>query len=58
MTQTELTWNTTLLYPAPDSPELEADLNSFEPLAAAFRERYFEKVAGLDDDALLAAVRE
>ena len=58
MPQTELTWNTTLLYPAPDSPELEADLNSFEPLAAAFRERYFEKVAGLDDVALLAAAKE
>ncbi|HEX9079955.1 MAG TPA: M3 family oligoendopeptidase, partial [Desulfuromonadaceae bacterium] len=58
MPRTDLTWNTALLYPAPDSPELEADLGSFEGLAAAFRERYFEKVAGLDDDALLAAVRE
>ena len=58
MPQTDLTWNTALLYPAPDSPELEADLTSFEPLAAAFRKRYFEKVAGLDEKAILAAVQE
>ena len=55
---TDLTWNTTLLYPAPDSPELEADLGSFEQLAADFRDIYFEKVAALDSRALLAAVRE
>jgi oligoendopeptidase F len=58
MPQTDLTWNTALLYPAPDSPELETELSSFEPIAAAFRERYFEKVAGLDDRGILAAVRE
>lgn len=58
MAQTDLTWNTALLYPAPDSPELEADLGSFEQLAAAFRTTYFEKVATLDATALLAAVRE
>ena len=58
MPQTDLTWNTGLLYPAPDSPGLEADLASFEPMAVAFRERYFEKVATLDDAAILGAVRE
>jgi oligoendopeptidase F len=58
MPQTNLTWNTALLYPAPDSPELEADLTSFEPLAAAFRERYFEKVADLDGTAILGAIKE
>lgn len=58
MPQTDLNWNTALLYPSPDSPELETDLNSFEPLAAAFRERYFEKVATLDNALLLAAVKE
>ena len=58
MTSPDLTWNTALLYPAPDSPELEADLGSFEQLAADFRERYFEKVAALDNSALLAAVLE
>lgn len=58
MPQTDLTWNTTLLYPAPDSPELEADLGSFEQLAADFRNKYFEKVATLDNSALIASIRE
>ncbi len=58
MTTPDLTWNTALLYPAPNSPELEADLGSFEQLAADFRGRYFEKVAGLDNRSLLAALRD
>ena len=58
MPQTDLTWNTALLYPAPDSPELETDLGSFEQLAVTFRNTYFEKVASLDNTALLAAIRE
>jgi len=58
MTTTDLTWNTALLYPAPDSQELESDLASFESSAADFRERYFEKVAELAPDAILTAVRE
>ncbi len=58
MPQTDLTWNTALLYPAPDSPELEADLGSFEKLAADFRDKFFEKTATLDNTALLAAIRE
>ena len=58
MTTPDLTWNTALLYPAPDSPELEADLSSFEPLADDFRAKYFEKVATLDAPAILAAVQE
>jgi oligoendopeptidase F len=58
MSQTDLTWNTALLFPAPDSPELETDLASFGGLAAAFRERYFEKIANLDSAAILAAVQE
>ncbi len=58
MPQTDLTWNTTLLYPSPDSPELEADLGSFERRAADFRDTFFEKVAALDNTALLAAIRE
>ncbi len=56
MQQSDLTWNTALLYPAPDSPELEADLGSFEQLAADFRSSYFEKVAALDNPALLSAI--
>jgi oligoendopeptidase F len=58
MTTPDLTWNTSLLYPAPDSPELEADLGSFDALAADFRERYFEKIARLAPSALLEAVQE
>jgi len=58
MSQTDLTWNAALLYPAPDSPELEADLASFSGLAAAFRGRYFNRIAGMDSAAILAAVQE
>lgn len=58
MQNKDLTWNTALLYPAPDSPELEADLGSFDKLAADFRYSYFEKVAGLDSANLLAAIKE
>lgn len=58
MTQIDLTWNTALLYSSPDSPELEAELSSFETMAAEFRQRYFEKIAHLDSPALLTAVQE
>ena len=58
MQNKDLTWNTALLYPTPDSPELEADLGSFDKLAADFRSSYFEKVAGLDNASLLAAIVE
>lgn len=58
MPQTDLTWNTALLYPAPDAPELEADLGSFEQLAANFRAAYFEKAATLDSKGLLKAIRD
>jgi len=58
MNPNNLTWNTALLYPAPDAPELETVLGSFDGAAAAFRERYFEKIASLDDRAILNAVKE
>ncbi|MDD2900336.1 MAG: M3 family oligoendopeptidase [Desulfuromonadaceae bacterium] len=58
MTKSDLMWNTALLYPAPDSQELEADLGSFDQLAADFRRTYFEKTAALDDSAIVAAIRE
>ena len=58
MSHTDLTWNTTLLYPAPDSPELEADLASFDQLANDFRSKYFEKIARLDAVAILRALQE
>ncbi|MGB4598638.1 MAG: oligoendopeptidase F, partial [Trichlorobacter sp.] len=58
MTTIDLSWNTALLYPAPDSPELEADLSSFEQLANDFRATYFEKLASLDAPAILQAIQE
>lgn len=58
MSQIDLTWNTTLLYPAPDSAELEADLNSFDQLANDFRTKYFEKIAGLSADSILCSLHE
>ncbi|MFA7060834.1 MAG: hypothetical protein WC156_08455, partial [Pedobacter sp.] len=58
MKQNDLTWNTALLYPAPDAPELYSDLDAFDGLAADFRQRYFEKIANLDDHAILSAVQE
>lgn len=58
MSQPDLTWNTALLYPAPDSPELEADLASFDQLAADFRAQYFEKIATLSPSDILKALSE
>lgn len=58
MTTDQLSWNTALLYPAPDSPQLESDLTSFETMANDFRNRYFEKIADLDSGAILKAVQE
>lgn len=58
MTTTDLTWNTALLYPTPDSAELEADLGSFDTLADGFRNRYFEKIAVLNAFEILSAIRE
>lgn len=58
MTANNLTWNTALLYPAPDSPQLEFDLTSFETLANEFRNHYFEKIADLNAAAILTAIQE
>ncbi len=58
MTSNNLTWNTTLLYPAPDSKELESDLSSFEQTAQDFRNKYFEKIAALEPASILTAINE
>ncbi|MDD2853696.1 MAG: M3 family oligoendopeptidase [Desulfuromonadaceae bacterium] len=58
MPDIELNWNTSLLYPAPDSPELENDLAVLERSASAFRDAYFGKVGSLDNVVLLAAIKE
>lgn len=51
-----LQWNTEMLYPAPDSPELERDFLKAGDDARAFRERYQAKVAMLDAAGLLEAL--
>ncbi|WP_413206460.1 M3 family oligoendopeptidase [Rhodospirillum sp. A1_3_36] len=51
-------WDLADLYPAPDSPELKADLAEASKAATAFREAYLGKVASLDGAALGAAITE
>lgn len=51
-------WDLSDLYPAPDSPELDADLNAAEAAARAFQQAYAGKLAALDGDALGAAIAE
>jgi oligoendopeptidase F len=53
----DLTWDTTPLYPSPSSPELARDFDESAKQVAAFRERYREKVAGLSAQGLLDALR-
>lgn len=57
MTTIDLTWNTALLYPAPDSPELEADLSSFDTLANDFRDNYFGKIDKLTPSEILISIQ-
>ncbi|HEY5514307.1 MAG TPA: M3 family oligoendopeptidase [Geomonas sp.] len=52
-----LTWDTTPLYPSPSSPELAGAFEESTRLVAAFRERYRGKVAGLAAPGLLEALR-
>jgi oligoendopeptidase F len=64
MTTTELTgaedvtWDLSDLYENGDDPRLEADVQDAEAAAAAFRERYYEKVASLDAAELAEAIGE
>ncbi len=64
MTTTELTgaedvaWNLADLYESGDDPRLESDVDEAETAAAAFRDRYHGKVAGLDAAAVVAAIEE
>jgi oligoendopeptidase F len=51
-------WNTTRLYPGPDSAELEADFAAGPALTAAFRERYRGRVHELDAPVLREALVE
>ena len=64
MTTTELTgaeevaWDLSDLYESGDDPRLETDVAEAEEAAAAFRERYYEKIASLDAAELAAAIDE
>lgn len=54
----QLFWDTTPLYQAPDSPDLEHDFSTASERTAAFRERCREKVAYMDAAALRDALVE
>ncbi|WP_313136987.1 M3 family oligoendopeptidase [Paracoccus jeotgali] len=60
-TQTEFgalpDWDLTDLYPAPDAPELTADLEAVEQNAAAFAADYEGKLAALDAPGMLDAIQ-
>jgi oligoendopeptidase F len=49
-------WDLRDLYPAPDSPELKAELDSAEEAARAFAAQYRGAIAGLDGAALARAI--
>jgi oligoendopeptidase F len=51
-------WDLSDLYPAPDSPELERDIERTEREAQAFAQRYQGKLAALAGAALGAAIAE
>jgi oligoendopeptidase F len=53
----DLTWDTTPLYPSPSAPELTRAFEDGASQVAAFRERYRTKVAGLSAEALSDALR-
>ncbi|SNB46076.1 M3 family oligoendopeptidase [Geobacter sp. DSM 9736] len=57
-TEIPLTWNTTPLYPSPQSPELEKAFADAAAAAGAFREKYASRITRLDATGLLAALQE
>jgi len=64
MTTTEITgaedvaWDLSDLFEGSDDPRLETDIEEAETAAAAFRERYYGKVAGLSAAELSEAIAE
>lgn len=58
MDSNELRWNTALLYPSPDSEQLERDLACFVRSTDNFRQKYFEKLATLPPKEILEAIKE
>jgi oligoendopeptidase F len=55
---TQLLWDTTPLYSAPDSASLEQDLSAARADAEEFRRKYLGKTTALDVAALTASLRE
>jgi oligoendopeptidase F len=53
-----LQWDTSSLYPSPDSPELESDFSVAAETASGFRDKYQSKIAELDSASLRAALIE
>ena len=51
-------WDLTDLYPAPDAPELTADVTELQNLANGFATRYQGRLADLDAPAMLACIEE
>ena len=51
-------WDLSDLYPAPDSPQLEADLSAMAKAAEAFQQAYAGKLAGLSGAEFGAAIAE
>jgi oligoendopeptidase F len=64
MTTTEITgaeevaWDLTDLYESTDDPQIDADIEEAEQAAAAFREHYYGKIAGLTAAELADAIAE
>ena len=54
----EVAWDLSDLYAAGDDPRIESDVAEAEAAAAAFRDRYYGKVAGLSAAELAAAIAE
>lgn len=54
----EVAWDLSDLYAGADDPRLEADIEEADSATAAFHERYYGKVAGLDAAALAEAIDE
>lgn len=54
----EVAWDLSDLYEDGDDPRLQADAQETEEAAARFRERYYEKVAGLSAAELAEAIDE
>ena len=52
----EVEWDLSDLYASPDDPKLEEEMAGAERAAAAFRERYYEAVAGLSASDLADAI--